>query len=52
MTIIARWLGITIDTIDPPVPLAAYRAKCDEVTRLEARVRVLEGQLAAMEQGR
>jgi hypothetical protein len=50
------WLAIRnsvkVEVLDPLVPLDLYRAKCDEATRLAARVRVLEGQLAAMEQGR
>lgn len=40
------------EDIDAPVPLAMYRERCDEVTRLQARVRLLEAQLASVEQGR
>ena len=41
---------VVIDTIDAPVSLALYRARCDEVARLQARVRLLEAQLASVEQ--
>ena len=40
---------IEIDTIDAPVPLALYRARCDEVARLQQRVKRLEAELAAVE---
>lgn len=43
---------VITDEIDPPVPLALYRARCDEVTALTARVKRLEAELAAVEQGR
>jgi len=56
VSVTITWLAIrnsvVVEVIDPPVPFATYRAKCDEATRLADRVRVLEGQLAAMEQGR
>jgi hypothetical protein len=56
VSVTLTWLAIrhsvVVEVIDPPVPFEIYRAKCDETTRLQARVRVLEGQLAAMEQGR
>jgi len=56
VSVALTWLAIrhsvVVDVIDPPVPFDVYCAKCDEAARLQARVRVLEGQLAAMEQGR
>jgi hypothetical protein len=56
LSVTLTWLAIrhsvVVEVIDPPVPFDLYCAKCDEAARLQARVRVLEGQLAAMEQGR
>lgn len=56
LSVTITWLAIrhsvVVEVIDPPVPFEIYCAKCDEAARLQARVRVLEGQLAAMEQGR
>lgn len=56
VSVALTWLAIrhsvVVDVIDPPVPFDVYRAKCDEAALLQARVRVLEGQLAAVEQGR
>ena len=37
------------EDIDAPVPLALYRARCDEVTALTERVKRLEAELAAVE---
>jgi hypothetical protein len=56
LSVTLTWLAIrhsvVVEVIDPPVPFDLYRAKCDEAARLQARVRELEGQLAAVEQGR
>jgi len=46
---VGRHVVSLVEDIDAPVPLALYRARCDEVARLQARVRLLEAQLAAME---
>ena len=49
---VGRHVASLGEDIDAPVPLALYRARCDEVARLQARVRLLEAQLASVEQGR
>jgi hypothetical protein len=47
---VGRYITSLGEDIDAPVPLALYRARCDEVERLQARVRLLEAQLASVEQ--
>ena len=49
---VGRYVVSLGEDIDAPVPLGLYRARCDEVARLQARVRLLEAQLASVEQGR
>jgi len=49
---VAAHVASLVEDIDAPVPLTLYRARCDEVERLQARVRLLEAQLASVEQGR
>jgi len=49
---VGRHVASLVEDIDAPVPLALYRARCDEVARLQQRVKRLEAELAAVEQER
>ena len=49
---VGRHVASLVEDIDAPVPLTLYRARCDEVARLQQRVKRLEAELAAVEQER
>ena len=50
IVVVGRHVASLGEDIDAPVPLALYRARCDEVAALTARVKRLEAELAAVEQ--